>query len=131
MQFGLKLTLIAKAVLISAALHPVLAAQAPPPVALTGEVRSNEEGPMEGVLVSAKKAGSTVTITVVSDAQGHYSFPRTKLDPGSYLLRIRASGYELNDPGFVEVTAQKKAQVDLRLRKTLDLAAQLTNAEWL
>jgi len=119
------------AVLISAAIQPVLAAQAPAPVALTGEVRSNEEGPMEGVLVSAKKAGSTITITVVSDAQGHYSFPRTKLDPGSYLLKIRAVGYELNDPGFVEVTAQKKAQVDLRLRKTLDLAAQLTNAEWL
>src|SRR5258705_13084128 len=43
------------AFLISAAIHPVLAAQAPAAAALTGEVRSNEEGPMEGVLVSAKK----------------------------------------------------------------------------
>ena len=39
---------------------------------------------MEGVLVSAKKAGSTVTITVVSDAQGNYSFPAAKLEPGQY-----------------------------------------------
>ena len=43
--------------------------------ALTGQVTSTEEGPMEGVLVSAKKAGSTITITVVSDEQGRYSFP--------------------------------------------------------
>ena len=37
-------------------------------VALTGQVRSQEEGRMEGVLVSAKREGSTVTTTVVSDA---------------------------------------------------------------
>src|SRR5882672_1118727 len=99
--------------------------------ALSGQVSSEAEGAMEGVLVSAKKEGSTVTVTVVSDAQGRYSFPRTRLEPGNYLLRIRAVGYELNDPGYIEVTAQKKAQVDLRLRKTENLAAQLTNAEWL
>ena len=43
--------------------------------ALGGQVTSAEEGAMEGVLVSAKKAGSTITITVASDAQGRYSFP--------------------------------------------------------
>jgi len=53
----------------------LLPASAQTPAALTGQVTSAEEGAMEGVLVSAKKAGSTVTITVVSDAQGNYSFP--------------------------------------------------------
>src|SRR6266851_6325822 len=48
-----------------------LRAQTEPP-ALSGRVSSAEEGAMEGVLVSAKKAGSTITITVVSDAQGRY-----------------------------------------------------------
>ena len=43
--------------------------------ALAGQITSAEEGPMEGVLVSAKRAGSTMTITVASDAQGRYSFP--------------------------------------------------------
>ena len=52
---------------------------------------------MEGVLVSAKKAGSTITITVVSDAQGRYSFPAGKLEPGQYALRIRAVGYDLDN----------------------------------
>jgi streptogramin lyase len=105
-------------------------AQAPASQALAGQVSSPEEGPMEGVLVSAKKEGSTVTITVVSDAQGRYVFPRTRLQPGRYTLRIRAVGYDLNDPGPVEITAQKPARLDLKLRPTKDLAAQLTNTEW-
>jgi virginiamycin B lyase len=50
--------------------------------ALSGRVRSVEEGPMEGVLVSVKRAGSTMTITVVSDEQGRYRFPVSKLAPG-------------------------------------------------
>ena len=36
------------------------------PAALTGVVSSPDEGVMEGVLVSAKRAGSTLTVTVVS-----------------------------------------------------------------
>ncbi len=82
-------------------------ANAQSPVALTGQVTSAEEGAMEGVLVSAKKAGSTITITVVSDAQGRYSFPAGKLAPGQYALRIRAVGYDLDNSKSVEVAAQK------------------------
>src|SRR4051812_47779989 len=63
--------------------------------ALTGKVTSQEEGAMEGVLVSAKRAGSTITTTVVSNAQGQYSFPRDRLEPGKYSVAIRAVGYEL------------------------------------
>jgi virginiamycin B lyase len=99
--------------------------------ALTGQVTSTEEGPMEGVLVKAKKAGSTVTITVVSDQQGRYRFPSAKLEPGQYALSIRAVGYELNGPGVADVAAQKTTTADLKLRKAKDLAAQLTNAEWI
>ena len=109
----------------------LLPARAQTPAALTGQVTSGEEGPMEGALVSAKKAGSTVTITVVSDAQGNYSFPAAKLEPGQYSLRIRAVGYDLDRPASVDVAAQQPAKYDLKLRKTEDLAAQLSNAEWL
>ena len=109
----------------------LLPAQAQTPAALTGQVSSGEEGPMEGVLISAKKAGSTITITVVSDAQGNYSFPAAKLEPGQYSLRIRAVGYDLDRPASVDVAAQQPAKHDLKLRKTEDLAAQLSNAEWL
>jgi streptogramin lyase len=101
------------------------------PAALSGLVSSAEEGPMEGVLVSAKAAGSSISVTVVSDAKGRYSFPRNKLAPGEYSLRIRAAGYDLEDPGTVSVGLAKAAVAGLKLRKTRDLASQLSNAEWI
>src|SRR5712691_7961745 len=99
--------------------------------ALTGQVTSAEEGALEGVLVSAKKAGSSITITVVSDERGRYGFPRTKLEPGTYALKIRATGYELDGPGTVAITAQNTATADLKLKRLQDFSSQLTNAEWL
>jgi len=99
--------------------------------ALAGQVTSEAEGPMEGVLVSAKKAGSTITITVVSDKEGRYSFPAAKLEPGQYTLRIRAVGYDLDGAKKAEVTADKTTGIDLKLRKAKNLPAQLTNAEWM
>src|SRR5260370_14243780 len=102
-----------------------------PPVALAGQVASAEEGPMEGVLVTARKSGATIAITVVTNQQGRFGFPSAKLEPGEYGLRIRAVGYELEEPGTAVVAAQRTAVVDLKLAKTSDLASQLTNAEWL
>ena len=101
------------------------------PVALAGQVRSTEEGLMEGVLVSAKKADSTVTVTVASDAQGRYAFPQNKLGPGRYALRVRAVGFDVEDPGTINIAADRTATVNLTLNPAKDLSAQLTNAEWL
>ena len=100
-------------------------------IALAGTVRSAEDGAMEGVLVGAKRAGSTITTTVVTDASGHYRFPRNRLPAGTYTLGVRAVGYELAEPAAAEVAPNAAATVDLNLRKTKDLALQLTNAEWL
>ena len=99
--------------------------------ALTGRVSSAEEGAMEGVVVSAKKAGSTVTVSVVSDAQGRFSFPSAKLGSGDYALRIRATGYELEGPVSVDVVLALTREVDLKLRKVRDITPQMTNAEWI
>jgi len=85
---------------------------------------------MEGVLVSARAAGSSITFTVVSDRDGRFGFAAGRLAPGRYALSIRAVGYELDGPSTVEVAAQKTARVDIALRKTRDLAAQLSNTEW-
>ena len=99
--------------------------------ALTGQVSSTGEGPMEGVVVSAKKAGSTISISVVSDEKGRYNFPAAKLEPGRYALKIRAIGYELDGASAVDVKAGATATADLALSPAKNLAAQLTNAEWL
>jgi virginiamycin B lyase len=123
-------TLIAVASLaIALAGNNALHAQAP--AALSGQVSSAQEGAMEGVLVSAKRNGATITITVSSDHEGHFSFPASRLEPGQYALRIRAVGYELDGPKSVEVAAGSTANADVKLRKTNNLAAQLTNAEWM
>src|SRR2546426_11303559 len=94
--------------------------------ALSGRVTSAEEGAMEGVLVSAKQTGSSVTITVVSDAQGRYSFPASRLQPGTYSLGIRAVGYVLSGPATATVLPQGTA-IDLNLGRTSNLPAQLSN----
>jgi streptogramin lyase len=104
-------------------------AYAQAPAALAGKVSSAEEGAMEGVLVRAKKAGSTITITVVSNAEGRYSFPAGRLSPGKYALKVRAAGYELDSPTTIQVG--KSTTADLKLRRTGDLAAQLSNGEWI
>jgi len=94
---------------------------------LTGRITSAAETRMEGVLVSARKAGSTITHTVVSKARGRFDFAPAQLAAGRYELRIRAVGFELDGAATVDVPA---ADVELKLRKTSDLAAQLTNTEW-
>jgi virginiamycin B lyase len=99
--------------------------------ALTGRVLSEAEGAMEGVVVSARKVGSTVTVSVVTDQQGRFRFPAAKLEPGPYTLRTRAVGYDLDGSPQVDVAAESTATMDLKLRQTKDLAVQLTNAEWL
>ena len=124
---------LAAVALASLLANPALAADvsgAKSPAALTGAVSSTEEGLMEGVLVTAKRTGSTISITVVTDEKGRYQFPASRLEPGQYSLRIRATGYDLDDPGMIAVGAQT-ATADLKLHKTKDLAAQLTNAEWM
>ena len=100
-------------------------------VALSGRVTSDEEGPMEGVVVTARREGSPISISVVTGEMGRYSFPVSKLPDGDYALRIRAVGYELLGPAGVDVRTGVAATADIKLRETKDLAAQLTNAEWI
>src|SRR6202522_787040 len=114
---------------ISVALPMVAGAQAP--AALGGQVSSAKEGAMEGVVVSAKKASGIVTVSVVSDAKGHYSFPASRLEPGQYALAIRAIGYEREGPKTADVAAGKPPTADIALRPTKKLPLQMSNAEWL
>jgi streptogramin lyase len=97
---------------------------------LTGQVTSAEEGPMEGVLVSARKDGSTITTTVVTDDKGQYSFPADRLVAGHYTMAIRAAGYHLDGANGIDVTANG-TKADLKLVKSKNLVNELSNAEWL
>jgi len=102
-----------------------------PSVALSGRVTSVQEGAMEGVLVSAKRDGSPLTVTVVTDNTGRYAFPADRLAPGHYALHIRAIGYELTAPASADVGPERPASTDLALAKVEDVSGQLTSTEWL
>ncbi|MEA2905050.1 MAG: hypothetical protein QOI12_2437 [Alphaproteobacteria bacterium] len=99
--------------------------------ALTGVVSSTQEGNMEGVVVSAKKDGSNITVSVVSDEKGNFSFPADRLSPGKYNITIRAPGYTLAGAKEASVSAGQTAKVDLKLDHAKNLVNTLTNAEWL
>src|SRR6185437_2277442 len=78
----------------AASSHPAMA-QSHGPAALTGTVSSTQEGKMEGVVVSANRPGSTMMVSVSTNAQGQYSFPEGRLAPGAYDITMRAVGYTL------------------------------------
>src|SRR5437016_3352079 len=111
--------------------HPAVA-QDHGPVALTGTVSSPEEGKMEGVVVSAKRPGSTIMVSVSTNAQGQYSFPQDRLVPGAYDITIRAVGYTLK-PTTATIASGGSAQLDLNLAKAAPgvLALQMSNSEWI
>src|SRR5260370_32195870 len=81
---------------------------------LSGKVSSAEEGLMEGVLVSAKKEGSTVTTTVQSNANGEFGFPADRIEPGRYNVTIRAAGYSLAGPKQIDVVAGAAASAEIK-----------------
>jgi len=104
---------------------------AQPSLAIRGRVSSADEPAMEGVIVTAKKADATIATSVVTNARGEFQFPATRLEAGTYSLRIRAVGYDLSSTSTVAVESGKTAVADLTLDKTTTLTSQLTNAEWL
>ncbi len=124
-----KLSLYMSAV-AAAALLGVSGAAAQNGSALTGTVTS-PTGALEGVLVTAKKDGAKIAITVVTDEKGRYSFPANRLEPGKYNLKIRATGFFASGRPTADVAAGKTATADLKLMKTDNIAPQLTSAEWM
>jgi hypothetical protein len=78
-----KLILALAATAAAMVFPPVIdAVQAEGQSALTGFVSSEAEGKMEGVVVTAHRPGSIVQVSVTTDAEGRYSFPRNRLEPG-------------------------------------------------
>jgi streptogramin lyase len=100
---------------------------------LTGTVSSQKESSMEGVLVSAKKQHGTISVTVVSNTEGRYTFPGDRLSAGTYDITVRAVGYMLPATTVV-ISAGQAAELDLKLSEVTDkiqLGGQLSDAEWM
>src|SRR5215468_7567343 len=71
---------------------------------LTGSITSASGQKLEGVQVSAKQDGSTITTSVYTDLNGEYFFPA--MADGKYRVWAQALGFETSK-GEVELTATK------------------------
>jgi len=78
---------------------------------LSGAVTAQSGQKLEGVTVSAKLEGSTITTSVYTDASGVYVFP--PLPPGKYRVWAQALGFEANK-GAVDLTAARRQNFTLQ-----------------
>ncbi len=95
---------------------------------LTGTVKSFDGKPMEGVAVSARAQGKTVTTSVWTNQNGEYDFP--PLEDGQYRIWAQATGF---DRGLSEqaVTPGKNVTQNFTLKAAGNFEQQLSDAEWL
>ena len=98
-----------------------------PSTGLMGTVRSSEGKPLEGVPVSAKAQGSTITTSVYTNQNGEYYFP--PLLDGQYRIWAQAVGFELARSEQM-VSSGRKIQQDFALKPFKDAWKQLSDAEW-
>jgi virginiamycin B lyase len=77
---------------------------------LSGAIASRSGQKLEGVTVSAKREGSTITTSVYTDASGEYFFP--PLPAGRYRVWAQALGFE-RSTGSVELSAPRRASFTL------------------
>src|SRR5437762_104411 len=133
---GVGLAAVGYLALPAVASFPTVAQAAAPavptaPAALTGKVSSLQEPVMEGVVVSAQMKGSNIMVSVSTNSQGVYSFPKDRLAPGTYDVTMRALGYTV-PATTATIAASGPTTLDLKLNKApqAQLELQLTNSEW-
>ena len=77
---------------------------------LSGRVASRSGQKLDGVTVSAKREGSTITTSVYTDAAGEYFFP--PLPEGRYRVWAQALGFERTS-GSVDLSAARRQDLTL------------------
>jgi virginiamycin B lyase len=82
---------------------------------ITGTVTGPDGAAFRGAFVQARNAATKITVSVLSDNQGHYEVPR--LDAGDYHVSIRAPGYRSDPKSGVKLTADQNASYDFALQK--------------
>ena len=95
---------------------------------LAGTVRTGDGEPLEGVAVSARETGSTITRTVFTDQGGEFFFP--VLGSGHYSLWAQATGF---DAGRAEVAldSARTTHHAFTMQPLADITMQLMGSEWL
>jgi streptogramin lyase len=126
-----RIALIASAAL-AMTLCAILAKSAPQRNAgalLSGSVKSDAGVNLEGVTVSARAAGQTITTSVFTDEVGFYYFPR--MGEGKYRIWAQAEGFEA---GKAEIdlggTARQQDFTLHTIKDNLEIVKQMTGQEY-
>ena len=94
-----------------------LSASAADAATIAGTVTGPDGAPFRGAFVQARNAATKITVSVLSDTQGHYQVP--DLTAGDYRLSIRAPGYKSDPKSGIKLTADQNAAADFGLQKGL------------
>jgi len=93
---------------------------------LSGKITSSGGEKMEGVTVSARAAGSSMTTSVFTDADGEYYFP--PLAAGKYKVWAQAQGFNAGRAELSLTAAGDHREFSLTPLK--DFEAQLSGNQW-
>src|SRR3954468_5138594 len=77
---------------------------------ITGTVTGPDGQPFRAAFVQARNAKSKITVSVLSDNQGHYRVP--DLAGGDYRIQIRAPGFRADPKNGVALTAEQNLTQD-------------------
>lgn len=95
---------------------------------LVGSARASDGSAMEGVAVSARAMGKSITTSVFTDERGEYLFP--PLDSGRYEVWAQAVGYETTRAA-VTVDATRQTTHSITLSTIKDITPHVSGSEWL
>src|SRR5436305_1873668 len=82
-----------------------LSASAADAATIAGTVKGPDGAPFRGAFVQARNATTKITVSVLSDSQGHYQVP--DLTAGDYRLAIRAPGFKSDPKTGIKLTADQ------------------------
>ena len=85
----------------------LLAAPAADAATITGTVTGPDGAPFRAAFVQARHAGLKMTVSVLSDNQGHYVVEN--LPAGDYRVLVRAVGYKADAKAGVKLDADQNA----------------------
>src|ERR1700722_12332311 len=94
---------------------PLLVSSLAGAATITGTVTGPDGAPFRAAFVQARNTQMKMTVSVLSDAQGHYR--AENLPAGDYRLQVRAVGYNASPREGVKLAAEQSASYDFSLQK--------------
>ncbi|HWF36994.1 MAG TPA: carboxypeptidase regulatory-like domain-containing protein [Candidatus Acidoferrales bacterium] len=81
---------------------------------VSGTVKGPDGAPFKGAFVIAQNTANRISVSVLSNKEGHYEIPN--LPAATYDVRIRAIGYKADPHSDVKLTANQNTSFDWNLQ---------------